>query len=247
MQRSHKKIPKKYHPKGFEILYEDRDIIVGNKAAGFLTVRALWNKEGSIHSRLNEYVRKGNPKSHKRVFVVHRLDQDTTGVMIFAKTFKVQETLKAQWKGTKKIYYAVVHGHLKEKSGTIESYLEEDEDYVVHSSQDKAKGELAKTAYKVLKETEKYSLLEIDLLTGKKNQIRVHMADLGHPVVGDEKYGAGKPRSRHLALHSKSIAFAHPFSGKRMMFEAPVPEWFDKLMEHKDTKSQGHMVRNSRV
>lgn len=223
-------IPKKYHPKGFEILYEDRDLIVGNKAAGFISVRALWNKEGSIHSRLNDYVRKGNSKSHKRVFVVHRLDQDTTGVMIFAKSAEAQQTLKAQWKGTKKTYLAVVHGHLQKKSGMVSSYLEEDDDYVVHSSQNSKRGELAQTAYKVLQETSKYTLLEIDLLTGKKNQIRVHMADLGHPVVGDDKYGAGFKPFPKLALHAKSIVFAHPFSGKRMEFEAPLPEWFDRLI-----------------
>jgi len=223
------KTPKKYHPKGFGIIYEDQDLIVGNKAAGFVSVRALWNKEGSIHSRLNDYVRKGNPKSHKRVFVVHRLDQDTTGVMIFAKSFKIQQTLKEQWKETKKIYYAAVHGHLEKKAGQISSYLVEDEDYVMHSTNDRRKGELAQTAYKVLQENEKYSLVEIDLLTGKKNQIRVHMADLGHPVVGDEKYGPGFKRYAHLALHAKSISFSHPFNGKRMMFEAPLPEWFGKL------------------
>src|SRR3989338_8657339 len=114
-----KKIPKKYQPAGYEILYEDRDIIVGNKAAGFLTVRALWNKDQTIHAALNSYVRKGSSKSRKCVYVVHRLDQDTSGVLIFAKSEAAQIFLKGNWKNTTKAYYAVVCGHMKKKSGMI--------------------------------------------------------------------------------------------------------------------------------
>ncbi|MFA5259846.1 MAG: pseudouridine synthase, partial [Candidatus Omnitrophota bacterium] len=123
-----KKIPKRHQPKGFDILYEDRDIIVGNKAPGFLTVGAAWNREKTIHAALNQYVRKGSLKSRKCVFVVHRLDQDTSGVLIFAKTEQAQAFLKDHWKSTIKTYYAVVHGRLAKKSGTISSYLSEDDD-----------------------------------------------------------------------------------------------------------------------
>ena len=226
-----KKIPKKYQPRGFEILYEDRDIIVGNKAPGVLTVAAKWNTEHTVHAALNDYVRKGQAKSRNRAYVVHRLDQHTSGVLIFAKTEKMQIVLKDDWKNTVKIYYAVVHGTFAKKSGTVSSYLEEDEDYVIHSSQDSAKGKLAHTEYSVLKETDKYSLLKINLLTGRKNQIRVHMADEGHPVVGDDKYGKSFPKFARLALHSFSIEFSHPFSKKRLTFTAKVPEYFRKLVD----------------
>lgn len=227
-----KKIPKKHQPKGFEILFEDRDVIVGNKAPGFLTVSAKWNKDQTVHSALNTYVRKGQLKSNKCVYVVHRIDQYTSGILIFAKTAQMQVLLKDDWKNTIKTYYAVVHGTLVKKSGTISSYLEEDEDYIIHSSQDSDKGKLSHTEYTVVKETDRYSLLKINLLTGRKNQIRVHMADLGHPVVGDEKYGKGFPRSGNLALHSSSIEFAHPFSKKRLTFTAKIPEYFKRLVDY---------------
>ncbi len=227
-----KKIPKKYQPKGFEILYEDRDIIVGNKASGFLTVSAKWNKEHTVHSALNNYIRKGQIKSHKCVYVVHRLDQYTSGVLIFAKTGQMQVLLKDDWKNTIKTYYAIVHGRLLKKSGTVSSYLEEDEDYVIHSSQDSAKGKLAHTEYVVVKESDKFSLLKINLLTGRKNQIRVHMADEGHPVAGDEKYGKGFPKFGHLALHAWSIVFTHPFSKERLTFKAKVPDYFRRLVDY---------------
>ncbi len=226
-----KKIPRKYHPNGFEILYEDRDIIVGNKAPGFLTVAALWNKTHTIHHSLNQYVRKGNSKSHKRVFVVHRLDQDTSGVLIFAKTVQAQGSLKDNWKNTVKIYYAVVHGRLFKKIGTISSYLVEDDEYVMHSSPQKGKGKLSHTEYTVLKETNRFSLLKINLLTGRKNQIRIHLGSQGHPVVGDAKYGKND-RYKFLALHSRSISFQHPFSKARLEFEAEVPPYFRTLVDY---------------
>lgn len=225
-----KKIPARHQPKGFEIIYEDRDLIIGNKAPGFLTVAALWNKEQTIHAALNTYIRKGNARSRKCVFVVHRLDQATSGVLIFAKTEAAQIFLKDNWNTTKKIYYAIVHGRLKQREGTISSRLIQDEDYVMHSTCDEDKGKLAHTAYTVVKETDKFSLLKIDLLTGRKNQIRVHLADLGHPVVGDDKYGKSNPGQQRLALHAQSISFMHPFSRKRLTFTAPIPEHFMKLI-----------------
>lgn len=225
-----KKTPKRHQPKGFDILYEDRDIIVGNKAPEFLTVGAAWNRENTIHSALNRYVRKGSVKSRKCVYVVHRLDQATSGVLVFAKTRQAQEFLKNHWKSTIKTYYAVVHGRLAKKSGTISSYLTEDDDYVMHSSRNSTDGKLAHTAYTVLKETDKFSLLKIDLLTGRKNQIRVHFADEGHPVAGDIKYGKSTAKHKRLALHSQSISFTHPFNKKRMTFETKVPEYFSRLV-----------------
>ncbi len=226
------KIPKKHRPKGFDILYEDRDLIIGNKTAGFLTVAALWEKENTIHEILNSYVRKGNARSQKSVYVVHRLDQATSGVLIFAKTPEVQDFMKDNWKTTKKTYYAVVRGQMPKQHDTISSYLVEDEDYVVSSTTDTEKGKLAVTEYTVLKEDKNVSLLKINLLTGKKNQIRVHMAEAGHPVAGDAKYGKEKSARSQLLLHSFSIEFTHPFSGKRVTVQADVPDYFKRAIDY---------------
>ncbi|MBN1972561.1 MAG: RluA family pseudouridine synthase [Sedimentisphaerales bacterium] len=219
-------------PKGLEIVYEDDDILVVDKPAGLLTVGTATNKLRTAYSFLTDYVRKGNPKSRKQIFTVHRLDQWTSGVLIFAKSEEVKERLQDQWKDTEKKYIAVVHGRLKQKEGIITSYLAENKAYTVYSTNDETKGKLAHTAYKVLKENERFSLLEITLLTGRKNQIRVHMADKGHPVVGDRKYGKIKDERKRLALHSQSISFSHPTSGRQMTFKTKVPHYFHQLLDN---------------
>ena len=217
-------------PRGLEILYEDRDILVVDKPAGLLTVGTKTNKVRTACYILTDYVRKGCLKSRNRIFTVHRLDQWTSGVLIFAKSEEVKLRLQAQWKDTEKKYVAVVYGRLAQKEGIISSYLSENKAYTVYSTTDAAKGKLAHTAYKVLKETGQFSLLEINLLTGRKNQIRVHMADKGHPIVGDRKYGKTGDGYRRLALHSKSISFKHPTSGEQMTFKTKVPSYFNELI-----------------
>lgn len=225
-----KKIPSKYQPKGFKIIYEDDVLIVGNKAAGYLTVGAKWDKVNTVQHALDMYVRKGNSKSRKVIYVVHRLDQHTTGLLVFAKTEEAQVRLKDNWKDTQKTYFAVIHGHLARKNGFFESYLFEDDRYIVRITTDPAQGKLARTAYTVVKETPKFSLVKIDLLTGRKNQIRVHFADAGHPVVGDERYGQNKTRYPYMALHSQAISFNHPITGERLAFETELPEHFHNLI-----------------
>jgi RluA family pseudouridine synthase len=230
-----KKHPTRKHlPRGLEILYEDRDILVVDKPAGLLTVETETNKFKTAYYILTDYVRKGCLKSRNRLFIVHRLDQWTSGVLIFAKSEEVRLHLQAKWKNTEKKYIAVVNGQLVQKEGIITSYLAENKAYVVYSTTDVTKGKLAHTAYKVLKETKRFSLLEINLLTGRKNQIRVHMADMEHPIVGDRKYGKSKDGYERLALHSESISFKHPTSGEQMTFEAKVPNYFNKLMGKRD-------------
>jgi RluA family pseudouridine synthase len=228
-----KKIPKRYHPKEFDILYEDHDLIVGNKKPGLLSVAALWNRDNTAYSLLNQYVRKGNSKSKKSVYIVHRLDQMTSGVLIFAKSEAAKDFLKENWPTTEKIYYAIVYGNLEKKQGVIESYLEEDEDYYIHSSEKPGVGKLARTEYKVLVELKNMSLIEVNLLTGRKNQIRVHLAGLGHAIVGDIKYGLRKSPHKFLALHAKRVTFSHPFSRARVQIEAPTPHYFKKLIAYK--------------
>jgi tRNA pseudouridine32 synthase/23S rRNA pseudouridine746 synthase/23S rRNA pseudouridine1911/1915/1917 synthase len=226
-----KKRPANKHlPKGLEILYEDGGLIVVNKPAGLLSVATPTNKTRTAYYFLNRYIRKGCSKSPNRLFTVHRLDQWTSGVLVFAKSEEIKLRLQDHWKETEKKYLAVVHGRLHQKQGIISSYLAENKAFVVYSTNDPEKGKLAQTAYKVLKETPMFSLVEITLLTGRKNQIRVHFADKGHPIVGDRKYGRAGDRFRRLALHSKSISFRHPATGRRLTLQAKPPAYFRELL-----------------
>lgn len=217
-------------PRGLEILYEDDDLLVVNKPAGLLTVKTLTEKTRTVYCILTDYIRKGSLRSRKQIFTVHRLDRWTSGVLIFAKSEAAMDRLKDRWKETKKTYIVVVHGRMKATEGIITSFLAENTQHVVYSTTDAAKGKPARTAYKVLKETPQFSLLEIDLLTGRKNQIRVHMADQGNPVVGDRKYGDAADGFGRLALHSKSISFPHPTRDERMTVEAKIPGCFRELV-----------------
>ncbi len=221
-----KKPIKKHQPKGLEIIYEDLDIIVVNKASGLLTVSTDREKEKTAFFLLNDYVRKGNAKSRNRVFIVHRLDRDTSGILVFAKNEKAKNYLQDNWSDFSKIYHAVVLGKLKEKEGIIETYLTENSAFRVYSTNDTVKGKLAKTGFKVLKESENFSLLEITLFTGRKHQIRVHFSEKGHPVAGDKIYGISDKGTNKIALHSASLTISHPFSKEKMTFETETPEYF---------------------
>ena len=231
--RKKKRSTNRHLPRGLKILYEDKDTLVVDKPAGLLTVRTETDKTRTAHFILTDYVRKGCAKSRNRVFTVHRLDQWTSGVLVFAKSEEVKLLLQAQWEDIEKKYIAVVHGQLPQKEGIIASYLAEKKAFVVYSTTDTTKGKLARTAYKVLKETRQFSLLEITLLTGRKNQIRVHLADKGYPVVGDRKYGKTEDGYKRLALHSKTISFKHPTTGEQMTFETRLPSYFNRLMDNK--------------
>jgi len=219
--------------KGLEIIHEDRDIIVINKPSGLLTIGTDTEKSRTAHFALTDYVRKGCYKSKNQVFVVHRLDKETSGVLIFAKSEDAKFRLQSQWTETKKKYLAVVHGIFEKRDGIITTYLAENQGYGVYSTPDTEKGKLASTAYKVIRETKKFSLLEIDLLTGRKHQIRVHLADIGHPVLGDKRYGKEDKDAKRMALHALSISFRHPFNGKVLFFETEMPEYFNKLISRK--------------
>lgn len=222
--------PHRRRPKGLEIIYEDRDLFVINKDAGLLTMSTPRDDQRTAQRLLTDYLRKGAARSRLQAYTVHRLDRETSGLLIFAKTEEVQQKLKADWPATEKEYLAVVHGHLKEKSGTISSYLAENEAQFVYSTS-QTKGRWSETQYEVVRENKLFSELKINLLTGRKNQIRVHFAEAGHPVVGDVKYGRKEKKFERMALHARSISFNHPHSGKRMFFEAPVPKFFTRLMQ----------------
>lgn len=216
--------------RGIEIIYEDEHILAVNKPPGLLTISTDREKSKTAYFILTNYIRKGYAKSLKRLFIVHRLDRETSGIMLFAKSEGVKLSLQSRWKETSKKYLAVVHGICRKSSGIISSYLTENRAHVVYSTSDSTKGKLAVTSYNVLRQTRDLALLEIELLTGRKNQIRVHLAEHGHPIVGDRKYGKQARSHTRLALHAKSISFLHPSSGKQITLETPVPAYFKQLI-----------------
>ena len=226
-------------PRDLVILHEDRDMLVVDKPPGLLTIATDEEKTRTAYFMLTDYVRKGCAKSPKRIFIVHRLDRDASGILVFAKSAQAKWSLQEQWHEATKKYLAVVHGHFDKPSDTISSHLAENRTHRVYSTSDKREGKLSRTAYKVLKETKALSLLEIDLLTGRKHQIRVHLADSGHPIVGDKKYGDGKPSRKRLALHAFSIFFHHPYSGKPCSFETGIPAYFQKLVGSVERQPSG--------
>ncbi len=221
----------KHQPKGLAILHEDQDIIVVDKINGLLTMGTEREKEKTAYFLLTDYVRKGNPRSRNRVFIVHRLDRDTSGVLVFAKSEQAKQFLQNNWKDFTKTYFAVVHGKMKENEGIITSYLVENSAFRMYSVNNPDKGKFSKTGYKVLKENANFSLLEINLFTGTKNQIRVHLAENGNPVAGDKIYGNSEKGIKRLALHSASLTLLHPYSKKKMTFHASVPQYFYQLVK----------------
>ena len=235
MQKIPKKFkssPKKYHPKGLTILYEDHDIIVVDKVSGMPVSSPDKDLERTALVLLNDYVRKGNPKSRLQVLPVHRLNKETSGILVLAKSPQVQTFLKDEWKNFRKKFIAVVHGYMPEEEGMITSYLAENSALKMYSTPEADKGKYAKTGYKVLRESDVYNLLEIDLFTANKDQIHVHLAMKGCPIVGDKKYGIKETGIKRLTLHSKSITLRHPFTKEEMSFDCKVPPYFNFLMRN---------------
>ena len=225
-----KRTPARHHPKGLKLLDENRDIIVVEKPCGLLTMGTDRDKSRTVHAILNQYVRKGDPRSRNRVYIVHRLDRETSGILILAKSESAKVFLQGEWQKTNKRYLAVVYGSLMEKTGTISSYLTENSAFTVYSTPDPTIGRLSLTEYRVVKEAKGFTLLEIHLLTGRKHQIRVQLSEKGHPVVGDRKYGKGNDLYGAMALHAGLLSFTHPVSGKRLTFETGIPEFFTRLV-----------------
>ena len=220
----------RYLTNGLMIIHEDEALLVVDKPPGMLTMGTETEKSRTAYFALTDYVRKGCAKSKKRIFIVHRLDKETSGILIFAKSEEAKFYLQSQWKETKKKYLAVVHGKCEKRSETITSYLAENKAHFVYSTPDTRKGKLSHTSYRVLKETRDFTLLEVDLLTGRKHQIRVQLADNGHPIVGDKKYGKGKQVHKRIALHALSISIRHPISNRQCTFETKVPVYFSRLV-----------------
>ncbi|MDR3583967.1 MAG: RluA family pseudouridine synthase [Desulfosporosinus sp.] len=219
-------------PQGLNIVFEDDYIIIIEKQAGLLSIATATEKEQTAYSILSEHVKKRDAKN--KIFVLHRLDRDTSGVMMFAKSEKVQQSLQNAWKETvlERSYVAVVEGLVTQELGTITSWLTESKAFIMYSSRTPNDGQKAVTHYKVLEKNKHYSLLEVNLETGRKNQIRVHMKDIGHSVIGDKKYGATKHPLGRLGLHARVLAFKHPITGEEVRYETDIPKEFLNLFSH---------------
>lgn len=213
------------------IIYEDDEIIAINKPAGLLSIATDKETELTAYHILMDYEREKNIKN--RVYIVHRLDRDTSGVLIIAKNEKMKLLLQDNWGDIVKErgYVAVVEGKLKEKSGTLKSWLKETKTHLIYSSNKPGDGLEAITNYQVLSEGENYSLISVDLETGRKNQIRVQLQDIGHSIAGDKKYSAETNPLKRLCLHANKLAFVHPTTKELMTFETPVPKEFNRLMK----------------
>ena len=211
------------------IVYEDDDIIVVNKGYGLLSVGTDNKKEGTAYSILRDYLKRLNPAN--KLFIVHRLDQHTSGLMLFAKNIKAKETMQHNWNNMvlDRRYAAIVEGCPEPPEGVYRSRLLENSQHLMYSTDD-PKGLEAVTRYKVLKSRNGYSLVDVSLDTGRKNQIRVHMHDMGTPITGDRRYGAKTSPLHRLALHARTLRFVHPVTRKDMNFSIPLPASFNSLV-----------------
>lgn len=211
------------------IVYEDDDIIVVNKGYGLLSVGTDNKKEGTAYSILRDYLKRLNPAN--KLFIVHRLDQHTSGLMLFAKSIKAKEAMQHNWNNMvlDRRYAAIVEGCPEPAEGVRRSRLLENAQHLMYSTDD-PKGLEAVTRYKVLKSRNGYSLVDVSLDTGRKNQIRVHMHDMGTPIAGDRRYGAKTSPIHRLALHARTLRFVHPMTHKDMNFSIPLPASFNSLV-----------------
>ena len=218
------------------IIYEDDDIIVINKPSGLLSIASDNEKSSTAYRMLSDYVQQKD--KHNRIFVVHRLDEDTSGVLMVAKNVKIQQALQKNWNDIvkKRGYYAIVEGVMEKKSDTIKSYLKKNSQNLMYSSKKAGDGQLAITHYKVIKGNDKYTLLDVNIDTGRKNQIRVHLGEKGHHIIGDDKYGEPANPIKRLGLHAYELDLIHPFTGKLVKFTAPMPKIFDELFDKEGNK-----------
>lgn len=229
VQLDRSKHKKSFHCKELDIVFEDPYLLVIDKHPGLLSMSNN-SRQQTVQTVLNRYLEKGGGRNTSHL--VHRLDRDTSGLMVYAKDVQTQQSLINSWQQlvTDRRYLALVKGEFQQTRGRVQSWLTEDKKFITHSSPVDNGGKYAVTHYNVLASSNGYSLVECELETGRKNQIRVHMADLGHPVVGDRKYGSDEDPMRRLGLHAYMLCFTHPVTGKHLRFETPVPYCFEKLL-----------------
>lgn len=219
-----------FYNRRLKLVYEDDDIIVVNKGYGLLSMGTDKIKDGTAYSILRDYLKWKDPRN--KIFIVHRLDRDTSGLMVFAKSVEAKERLQHNWDNMvlSRKYLAVVEGNPDPEEGEVRSYLAENSRFEVYSTNNPEEGQLAVTRYKTLRSRNGFSLMEVSLDTGRKNQIRVHMKDLGHPITGDRRYGAKSSPIHRMALHAQTLRFVHPITRKDMNFSTPIPASFAKLV-----------------
>ncbi len=212
----------------FNIIYEDKDMIVIDKPCGLLTEQTVNEKNKTAYAMVKQYL----SRQKENIYLVHRLDQYTSGVLMFVKNKKLYDELTHHWNEYVKVrgYIAIVEGRMKKKQDTIINYLAESKSQNVYITS-KDKGKKAITHYRVIKSAPKYSMLEVTLDTGRKNQIRVHLSSLHHPIVGDHKYGATTNPIKRLGLHANILEVIHPFTKREIKFVSKTPEIFDKLFK----------------
>ena len=229
VQLDRSKHKKSFHCKELDIVFEDPYLFIIDKHPGLLSMSNN-SRQQTVQTVLNRYLEKGGGRNTSHL--VHRLDRDTSGLMVYAKDVQTQQSLINSWQQlvTDRRYLALVKGEFEQPRGRVQSWLTEDKKFITHSSPVDNGGKYAVTHYNVLASSNGYSLVECELETGRKNQIRVHMAQLGHPVVGDRKYGSDEDPMRRLGLHAYMLCFTHPVTGKHLRFETPVPFCFEKLL-----------------
>lgn len=212
-----------------DIIYEDKEILVVNKPAGLLTIATDKEKENTLFHKVYTYMKKKN--KNNKIFIVHRLDKDTSGIVLFAKSEKLKLKLQDNWEEVAKErkYLAIVKGDVINKQGQIISWLKETKTLMTYSSNKPNDGKKAITNYRVIKNNDLYSFLDIEIKTGRKNQIRVHMKDMGNPILGDHKYGT-KDGYRRMYLHAYKLIIKHPITGNILEFETDVPKEFIKII-----------------
>lgn len=216
----------------FDIIFEDEHIIVVNKPSNLLTIATNKEKEKTLYHIVREYLLSKN--KNNKIFVVHRLDKDTSGLVILAKDEKTKILLQTNWNDFVKLreYTAVIHGTLSKKEGRIEQFLQETSTNLTYVSKNNI-GKKAITNYKILKESSSYSLVNINIETGRKNQIRVAFSSLNHPIVGDKKYGLKKDTEKRLFLHANRLKIYYPYLKKELLFEVPIPNEFKNILKEK--------------
>lgn len=224
-----KKSITRHERKDLPIIYEDEDIIAINKPSGLLSIASDKEKGRTAYRLISDYVAQFDKKN--RIYVVHRLDEDTSGVLIFAKSNAVKEALQNHWQEIveTRAYYAIVEGKMEKSEDVLKDYLTENNLHLVYVTKDKLKGKLSITAYKTIAYKEPYSLLDVRLSSGRKNQIRVQLGHRGHYVVGDDKYGEPSDPIKRLGLHAYRLVLTNPLSGKRYELETPMPDVFKTL------------------
>ena len=213
--------------KKLKILYEDKYIIVVNKPSGLLTIATSKEKNRTLYHEVYEYLKQKN--KNNKVFIVHRLDKDTSGIVVFAKDIESKSFLQNNWDKFKRNYVAVVEGYTKDKD-VLKNYLMETKTHLTYIVNDN-KGKLAITEYEKILENNKYTMLSINIKTGRKNQIRVQLSNIGNPIVGDKKYGNGFNPIKRMALVANTIEFTHPITKKNIKIDIDIPKCLINLLK----------------